>query len=461
MHIKLSSSKSVQLGALLCGCLSLGSALAQALSLDALYQMALDRDPSVKAERASELASYERLVQAQAQRLPQVIFSQERQNNSLDMVGRQDIYLSANRTLLIRQPLYRPLVTDTVVQAAYNYEGALAQRENAERDLLSRLSTVVFEYLYAVEQLDFVRALEQATSTQVKAAEQALLAGSGVRTDIDEARARLDAARVQVLQVRLQIEASRRQVERLVGQTGLRLAPLTVEDPWDTEPALASLSELLAQADLRPQVRILQARLQAARAEVSKAQSGYRPTLDATARWIRSDGENVFNPNGNYRDRQMGMVFNWPLFDGGATMAAEREALARVGEAEQRLQALRDDLAVRVETQFRAVQEGRLRVTALRQALHSAQQALTSSQRSFEAGYRTRLDVLNAEQAFQQARRDLVQGRFGYLLARIQLSALVDNQPTELLARQRWWFKLDADRAPAGSAPIAAAGSGF
>ena len=91
MHIKLSSSKSVQLGALLCGCLSLGSALAQALSLDALYQMALDRDPSVKAERASELASYERLVQAQAQRLPQVIFSQERQNNTLDMVGRQDI----------------------------------------------------------------------------------------------------------------------------------------------------------------------------------------------------------------------------------------------------------------------------------------------------------------------------------------------------------------------------------
>ena len=443
-----------------CGWGLMGSLMAQNLSLDMLYRMAIERDPTVRASRSLAVAAQERVSQAQSQKLPQVVLSMERMNNTLNLVGREDVYFSANRTLQIRQPIYRPLVADTALQAASQQDEAQAQREASERDLLARLSGVVFEHLYAVEQLSFVHSLELAASAQVKAAEQALAAGSGMRTDIDEARARLDAARVQGLQVRLQIDATRRQVERLVGQPGVRIAPLQEQDTWEADQELMSLNEMLSLAELRPEVRALQARLEAARAEVSKVQSGYRPTVDALARWVRSDGENVFNPNGNYRNQQVGVMLNWPLYEGGMTLAAQREAQARVEESESRLQALREDLATRIETQHKAVQEGQLRIRALRQAMHSAQQALVSSQKSFLAGYRTRLDVLNAEQAYQQARRDLAQGRLNYLLARIQLSVLVDASPLEVLERQRPWFRLDADPSPAVTTPVASAGNG-
>lgn len=65
-----------------------------------------------------------------------------------------------------------------------------------------------------------------------------------------------------------------------------------------------------------------------------------------------------------------------------------------------------------------------LRIAALEQAVRSAEQALQSSRKSFLAGVRTSVDVLNAEQQRTMAMRDLAQARYMYLLSRIRLQAL-------------------------------------
>lgn len=431
---------------------------AERLTLTDLYGISLGHDAAVRAARAAVVAAAERLPQAQSQGLPQVILSADRFSNQLQMVSRQDQFDSSNRTLQIRQPLVRLGLAASIEQAVRAHEEAKAQQENVEQDLLTRLSGALFEHLLVIEQRDYVLALKQASSKQLQAAERSLVAGSGVRTDVDEARARLDAARAQELQTQLQIEMTRRQLERLGGRSLGKLALLTVEDPWAKEPALDALPLWLERANNHPQLRALRARAQAARYEVTKAQAVDMPTLDAVARWIRSDGENVFNPGGSYRNHQLGLQFNWPLYQGGASQAAVREALARVDEAEHRLVATRDELAQRLEGQYRLVQEGRSRIEALRQAVYSARQALVSSRRSFQAGSRTQLDVLNAEQALAQAARDLAQGRLSYLQAQLQLALHAGMEPVQAIDRIRPWFNI----VPAGSEskPFVAASSG-
>jgi protease secretion system outer membrane protein len=47
--------------------------------------------------------------------------------------------------------------------------------------------------------------------------------------------------------------------------------------------------------------------------------------------------------------------------------------------------------------------------------VNSSDQVVISTQKSFQAGMRTVLDVLNAEQQAQQARRDLAEARLGYV----------------------------------------------
>ena len=71
--------------------------------------------------------------------------------------------------------------------------------------------------------------------------------------------------------------------------------------------------------------------------------------------------------------------------------------------------------------------DGVLRVRALEQAARSAEQMMKSTQMSLTAGSRTQLDVLNAQQQFTLALRDLAQARLVYLLSKVRLASLVGD----------------------------------
>ena len=102
-----------------------------------------------------------------------------------------------------------------------------------------------------------------------------------------------------------------------------------------------------------------------------------------------------------------------------------RQAVAAQERVREALEASRRDLGVRVHREFRGMNEGVLRVKALEQAVRSAEQAVLSNQMSFQAGSRTTVDVLNAQQQKTTAQRDLAQARYLYLVSRLRLQALV------------------------------------
>jgi outer membrane protein/protease secretion system outer membrane protein len=63
----------------------------------------------------------------------------------------------------------------------------------------------------------------------------------------------------------------------------------------------------------------------------------------------------------------------------------------------------------------------------LEQAVRSAEQMMKSTQMSFKAGSRTQLDVLNAQQQYSMALRDLAQARFVYLMSKVKLASLAGD----------------------------------
>jgi len=179
--------------------------------------------------------------------------------------------------------------------------------------------------------------------------------------------------------------------------------------------------------DASPEIKALQARLAASKREVSKAQAGHLPTLDAVAQWSNSGSENITRINSRYESKSVGVQLNIPLFSGGYVNSTIRQAVAEQMRAEETLEALRRDLGVRVHKEFRGMTEGVLRVRALEQAVRSAEQMLKSTQMSLKAGTRTQLDVLNAQQQYTLALRDLAQARFVYLMSKVKLAALVGD----------------------------------
>ena len=197
-----------------------------------------------------------------------------------------------------------------------------------------------------------------------------------------------------------------------------------------------------------PELQSLRAQLDAAGAEIEKAKSGHKPTLDAVAQWSRSNSDSVTSVNSRYDNKVVGLQLTVPLYGGGYVSSTVRQAVAIQERAREMLEAVRRDLGVRVHREFRAVTEGVLKIRALEQAVVSAEQAVLSNQKSFAAGSRTMLDVLNAEQQKTLSQRDLAQARYLYLVARMRLQALAGEDREATVNEASSWLAQQATDKP-------------
>jgi protease secretion system outer membrane protein len=421
----------------LCGLASCVMAAPDLMDLRQIYQAALEQDSTLRAARAAADSGRERLPQARSQLMPTVNASAGRNTNDLNTtapnilgtpVTTNDKYFSDSRAVQLRQPLMNMQRWLQFEQAKSMVNEAEATLDREYQNLLVRVAGAYFEALMADEQLDLVLAQKATYTALVDAAKKGVAAGSGTRTDIDDAQSRLDMATAQELEARQSQDLTRRQLEMLVNQPVARIAKLNVAALKLVGPQPASLAEWTAKAEQSsPEIKALQARVETARREVSKAQAGHLPTLDAVAQWSNSGSENITRINSRYETKSVGLQLTVPVFSGGYVNSTIRQAVAEQTRAEESLEALRRDLGVRVHKEYRGVSEGVMRVRALEQAVRSAEQMMKSTQMSLKAGSRTQLDVLNAQQQYTLALRDLAQARYVYLMSKVRLSSLVGD----------------------------------
>ena len=424
---------------------------AWSLDLSQAYQAAMEQDASIRATRAATEAKRERLPQARSQLLPNLSASASRNRNSLESttpnflgnaVTTNTNYNSSSEALTLRQPLLRTYQMADYRQAKAQVDDADAILDRELQNVGVRVSGAYFEALLTAEQLALVLSQKTAYTSQFDAAKKRLAAGSGTRTDIDEAQAALDLNVAQELEVRQNVDYTRRQLQTLVNQPIDNLAALDPDRLVLGPPVPNRLEDWTERAEAQsPEIRSRKAQVEVARYEVEKAQAGHHPTLDAIAQFSRNESDTVTSVNNRYTNKSIGLQLNIPIFSGGYVNSTVRQALASQESAQQSLEALRRDLGVRVHHEFRGVTEGVLKVKALEQAVRSTEQVALSNRRSFEAGSRTLIDTLNAEQQKVSAQRDLAQARYIYLISRVRLQALAGGPKTDVINEINGWLK--------------------
>jgi len=438
--------------ALVCA-LAAASNPAWSLNVFEAWQAAQAQDPRIRAARATRDATQERLPQARSQLLPNLSANVSRNKNNVDLQSENvlgmtnnthDIYFSYNQTVQLRQPIYRKPLWAGVRQAEFMVQDAQAILEYENQELAVRVVNAYMDALLAQDTLALAQKRWDVTTTQLDAAQKSVVAGSGTRTDVDEVKARLDMAAAEVISARQQMELARRQLEILIGQPAHTLAAVDVANLPLTSLVPDDIQAWVTQAEQHsPEIRALHARLDSARAEIDKARSAHYPTLDAVATVGRSGSENINSPNSSNTHRMIGVQLNVPLYNGGHTQSMVRQAIAEEVRASENLEAARRDLAVRVHREFRGVTEGIHKIRALQQAEASGQQLVESSRRSWEAGFRTMLDVLTAEQQLQSVQRDLAEARYHYLAARVRLQSLTGGDMEHVLREMSGWMVED------------------
>ena len=422
-----------------------------------IYRLAQGNDPTFEAARYALEAAQEKIPQARAGLFPALNLNGS--NNATHASSQFSNQITSptlvNRdvhawtwTLQLTQPLIR-------MQNAYAYreskslvDQARAQYTQAEQDLILRVTQAYFDVLVAQESIEVADAQVKSTGEQLALAQRGFEAGTNSITDTHEAKSRSDLARAQRIAALNELEAKHAELEKLVGQPSIELAVLqpAVVIPKPQPDDVKAWAEQARENN--PAVLAPKAAVNAAEAEVSKNRAEYSPTLDLTASYGNNYSSGNISTPSDYATRinssQLGVQLNIPLYEGGMTKSHVAEAIANKNKAEAQLEIARRQSGTDARQAYAAIVNGLAQIEALESAVESSQSAVNGNQIGYKLGIHMNIDVLNAEQQFYTAQRDLLKARYDTLFQGFKLKAaagvLTESDVLEingLLAYQR------------------------
>jgi len=424
--------------------MALASMLAQAQSLQELYDDARGYDATYLAARSTADAAEFRLAQSGALRLPTAGLAASSTRSYSDVPQYTDNFLATVNQIALtaRQPLYNPVNGETISQAEKAYEVATADLQTAEQDLIVRLAQAYFDVLAAQDTLTTTQANKVAITEALASAKRNFEVGTATITDTRDAQARFDLVYAQEIAAQNDLRTKRAALDTLVGRSGVTPRALAV--PVAIPPLVRSnVDDWLSGAEAdSPSVRKARLAYDIAQIETEKARSGHLPTLDlvGSVSSNHNDGVSAIGTGsgtlpGLYKNASIGLQFNLPVFAGFAVQNRVKETLSLAEKARNDLDGARRSVALATRQSFLGVESGQATVKALEAAESSSQLALEATQLGYKVGVRVTLDVLNAQTQLYTTQRDLAKARYDLVLGGLRLrQAAGQLKPDDVLA---------------------------
>lgn len=410
------------------------------LSLIQLYDAARDNDATYKTATFEFEATKQEKAVARAGLLPNLSLSTRvgklnQLDNSVETANTDS--LSADTTALtISQPLY-----DRGAWASYQAGKARArvgkaQFAAAEQGLFERVVDSYFSATRIENDLNLNQQQKTAIEGLVRQSRRLYGAGEGAVTDIDEAQARLDLIQADAIA----LQASHQVILRkLSGQAGGSVTAISsMKERLPDNSLLAGDQDLmfwmLNAEQTSPALKGKWAAIALAESSLRATRAGHFPSVALSGQLAKSD-QSTAGQEVSQSTWYLGVVLNVPLYAGGQVSAGAKRAEASLSSVRANYDAGWQLLAEDIETQFLGVASGFERAKAMAAAVRSAQRALDSAQRGYQAGIRTTTDILDAQQRLFGARRDLLSAKLAMLQSYVLLHTRTGQMSRKLLSQ--------------------------
>ena len=416
--------------------LAAAGAHSQTLRLTEAFQQALRHDPSTLAAEQALLAGREKAVQGEALLKPQVSLgasvtgiSSHAYSNLPDpvssLVSPDSSGHVGEAAVKVLQPLFNATSSASKQQLIIQTAAAEIRWTAAVQDLTRKVAESYLAVLSAQDSLRVTLAEEATLAEQRERAQARFEVGSGRITDVQEAQARHDGTVAKRIGAQSALELRQAQFQSLTGASAQGLA-----DQASLSRLPAPKPDLLQDWQRRGLERnaYLQSKrieLDLSKLEVGKYRLASRPTLDLVGAYTMKGKGGDLSPlvaSDRERTATVGLQLSIPLYTGGGLNSREREASAKIRQAEQELAAAQSDVQLQIHDAYLALHTGLARVQALQRAQESSQSALDATVLGRDVGSRSQPDVLDAQQRFFVTRLDVSQARIDVLLAQVRLA---------------------------------------
>lgn len=398
------------------------------LSLVALYDASRLNDATYKVATHDYEASRQEEAIGRSGLLPQVAINSRyghggQFENQPSTSSQDDQFASDSVALTVIQPLFDKGRWASYEQAKARGQLGEVQHEGADQELFDRVVQAYFDLAQVENELKLTTQQKASVEGLAKQSKRLFEAGEGTITDLEEAQARLDSIRA--LEIQLQAQ-HRSALRKLAGRSGIPVSE--IPQMQEQAPAAALLAPeqdldywLIKADQAASALGISRASIKVAEANLQQQKAGHYPTVALSGRLARVGQSDINDNTQRQSTYYVGVVIDIPLYQGGGVSASSEKARATLESArssyDAQLQQMNEDL----ELNYLGVLAGFEKSKALVTAVRSSQTALKSAEKGYEAGVRSTVDILDAQQRLYSAKRDLLDTKLAMLQSYVNL----------------------------------------
>lgn len=245
-------------------------------------------------------------------------------------------------------------------------------------------------------------------------------AGQVTATDVAQAEAQLAAGEANLHAAESTLMTTRANYRRLIGVEPNNLGPAAPVDRLSPTNLNAAIAVGSAE---NPAVTAALYGVDVAQLQVKIAEGALWPTLALQGSVQQQSYSNILTPNLFLGTVMLNLTA--PIYQGGAEYSAIRLNKENVGQQRLNVDQVRDQTRANVVQAWGQLQAAKAQIEAAIRQNDAAERALEGVRNEAQAGQRTTLDVLNAEQALVNARVSLIVAQHDRVVASYSLLSAV------------------------------------
>lgn len=299
--------------------------------------------------------------------------------------------------------------------------------QTSQQQLILDTATAYFNVLKAIDALSYIEANKEAVYRQLDQTTQRFNVGLVAITDVQNARANYDSVLAQEVAGRNDLENAVEKLRQVSGVYYNQLASLNIDRFKTVTPD--QVEAILKEAEDR-NLSLLSARLaqDVSRENIRLAETGHMPTvsLDAATSVTNTHNHGSALPPSTDRNsyngqNTIGLTLSLPLYSGGAVSSQVEQAQYGFQGSSEQLESVYRNVIQLVRSSYNNVSSSISSINAYKQVVVSAQSSLDAMEAGYQVGTRTIVDVLTATTALYQAKQNLSNARYDYMINQLNI----------------------------------------
>lgn len=415
--LKYRKSRQILLTAAVLGLMSAQTAFAAVeISLDKAIEMALRTNPTVKISEATSQSAAAKKDEAKASRWFSIDFAHRsgRRGGYYDVIvgsGQSGPENNHSNSFSAALPIYTGgRLSGTIEQAVQNYRSSEYGVDEAYQAVKLTATSSYYNVLEATDSLQLSRDSVERLTAHLKNVQAQYDVGVVAKVDVLRSEVELADAEQNLIKAQNAYDLA---VANLNNVIGLPLdTELIVSERLGYYEYANTLENCINFALVnRPELFQAEAGVEAARAGVKVARSGFMPQVAASATnsWTAHSWPGDENENWG-----VGLNVSLNVFDSGVTAAKVRSADANLVKAEETYRQTRDAVQLDVRSSYLNLREAEKRIGTAKVAVDKAEEDYHIAQVRYQAGVGTNLDVMDAQVALTAAKNNYIQALYDY-----------------------------------------------